>query len=311
MEYHRFDWVCGGIQKLTEDMLTTWIRNAVTETGVRKVVLSGGVFMNVKANKAIMELPEVEALFIFPSCGDETNAIGAAWHLYSEVKKQKGERIDIQPLEHFYLGSEFNEGEIDEAIKGYHFEKKVNIKECNDIEKVVAELIAKGEVVARFKGRMEFGARSLGNRSILANPSEWKVIKIINDMIKNRDFWMPFAPSMLGDRSHEYVVNPKGIKAPYMILTFDTKQEKVNKLIAAIHPYDSTCRPQEVYKDWNEGYYKLISYYSCLTGESTILNTSFNLHGYPIVCTPEDALEVFNRSGLTYLALENMLLKAE
>jgi carbamoyltransferase len=155
---------------------------------------------------------------------------------------------------------------------------------------------------------MEFGARALGNRSILANPAAPGVVKLINEMIKCRDFWMPFAPSVLAERSENYFKKPKPAPAPYMILTFDSREEKRNAMAAAIHPYDGTGRPQEVYESWNPDYYRLLSYFEELTGEALILNTSFNLHGEPVVCSPRDALRVFDISGLQNLAIGNFLL---
>ncbi|RMD58446.1 MAG: hypothetical protein D6828_02700, partial [Nitrospirae bacterium] len=189
--------------------------------------------------------------------------------------------------------------------------KKVRIKHYKDIERRCAELLSKGDVVARCKGRMEFGARALGNRSILANPNNWKTVKIINEMIKMRDFWMPFAPSILAEYADNYIVNPKGIKAPYMIMAFDTKKEKLDSIIATTHPYDESCRPQIVEKSWNLDYHRLIRYFHELTGEAAVLNTSFNLHGLPIVYTPYDALYVFDNSGLKYLALGNIMVEEE
>ncbi len=308
MEYERFDWIAAGIQKCTEEALSQWIQSCIQETGIRRLALSGGVFMNVKANKLIMELPEVEEMFVFPSCGDETNAIGAAYWVYSQEQIKSGKPVDIKPLGHIYWGGSFGDNEIEDAIKNYRFSCKASVEFKNDIEKNVAELLAKGDIVARSKGKMEFGARSLGNRSILANPANPKVIKVINEMIKCRDFWMPFAPSVLDYRAKDYLNKTKDIPSPYMMLAFDSKLEKYNKLAAAAHPYDHTLRPQEVSQDFNEDYYKLIKYFEEFTGEGIILNTSFNLHGYPIVYTPEDALQVFDQSGLEYLALGNFLL---
>jgi carbamoyltransferase len=161
--------------------------------------------------------------------------------------------------------------------------------------------------VARSKGRMEFGARSLGNRAILADPTKPEVIRIINEMIKSRDFWMPFAPSMLAECEQDYVINPKRVPAPYMILSFDTTA-RVQELAAAIHPYDRSARPQVVSQEWNPGYHHLISEFRQRTGRGVILNTSFNLHGYPIANTPEDALEVLKNSGLRHLLLGHFLV---
>jgi carbamoyltransferase len=300
----RFDHVAAGAQLFIEHFLERWVENCVRLTGIRRVALSGGVFMNVKANKRILELPEVEELFVFPSCGDETNAIGAAWLRYHQMYKQIP-----QPLEHLYLGTACTEEEVDRAIKKYEFTSAVFIEETPDIERQVAELLADNKIVARFKGRCEFGARALGNRSILANAADAQAVRTINSMIKCRDFWMPFAPSVLAERSEDYFRKPKPMPAPHMIMTFDTHTEKRAAIPAAIHPQDYTGRPQEVSEATNLCYYSLIKHFEELTGEGVILNTSFNLHGEPVVCTAEDALRVFDVSGLQYLALENVLLK--
>lgn len=301
----RFDAVMGGIQKFTEAMLAQWVKNCIKHTGSHKIVLSGGVFMNVKANKLIMELPEVEDLFVYPSCGDETNAMGACYKVYADEVGIK----DIKPLEDFYFGPSYSDDEVLDAINNFKFENcKVEFEKSDNIEKEVALLLKNGEAVARFAGREEFGARSLGNRAILADPSRTDIIRVINEMIKCRDFWMPFACSVLEECANDYLINPKNIKAPYMILTFDTT-EKVNDIKAGTHPYDNTIRPQIVSKIHNDRYHKLINEFKNLTGIGAVLNTSFNLHGYPIVHTPKDALEVLDKSGLQYLAMENILIR--
>src|SRR5262245_37877958 len=299
----RFDHIAGGVQLFVERFLAQWVRNCIAETGIHKVALSGGVFMNVKANQKILNLPEVEELYIFPSCGDETNSIGAAWLLDQQLSRKSPQKLGA-----FYLGPEYLDPEVEAALKNYKFKSSVRIKEYGEVERTVAELLAKGSVVARFKGRMEFGARALGNRSILANPAVPGVVKIINEMIKCRDFWMPFAPSVLAERSERYFFKPKPVDAPYMILTLDSRPEKRDAMAAAIHPYDATGRPQEVYASWNPDYHRLISYFEELTGEAIILNTSFNLHGEPVVCSPEDALRVVDFSGLEHLAIGSFLL---
>src|SRR5882672_451214 len=287
----RFDHIAAGAQLFIEQFLARWVENCVRQTGISRVALSGGVFMNVKANKRILELPEVEELFVFPSCGDETNAIGAAWLRYRQMYKQIP-----QPLEHLYLGTACTEEEVERAIKNYEFTNAVCTEELPDIEREIAELLAGNKIVARFKGRCEFGARALGNRSILANASDTQAVRTINSMIKCRDFWMPFAPSVLAERSKDYFRKPKPMPAPHMIMTFDTREEKRAAIPAAIHPQDFTGRPQEVSEATNFSYYGLIKHFEELTGEGVILNTSFNLHGEPVVCTAEEALRVFDVS---------------
>ena len=303
-ERQRFDWVAGGLQKFTEHVLTEWVRRCVQTTGIGRVALSGGVFMNVKANKAIMELPEVEELFVYPSCGDETNAMGAAYWVYA----QRAGVETMAPLQDLYWGPQYTDEEIGRAVEGFTFSTPVRCTRLEPVEPRVAALLAEGKVVARFAGREEFGARALGNRSILANPSDPAVVREINEMIKARDFWMPFAPSMLAARNGQYVVNPKHVPSPYMILAFDTTDRR-NTIRAAIHPFDSTVRPQEVSAAWNPSYHALLAEFERFTGIGGILNTSFNLHGFPIVSSPEDALDVFDRSGLRYLAIGNWLVE--
>jgi len=303
----RFDWVCAGLQQFTEEHLTRWTKNAIGKTGVRRVALGGGVFMNVKANQRIYELPELNELFVFPSCGDEMNAIGAAYHVYAEERAKKGEPVDIPALGPIYWGPEPLDRDVEEIApslraKGYTVERH------DDLETVVADLVAAGNVVARASGPMEFGARALGNRTILADPTRTDVVRIINDMIKNRDFWMPFAPAMLAERSDEYVINPKKMDAPYMIMTFDTT-ERVIDFPAGVQPYDRTARPQFVHKEHNPKFHRLISRFAERTGRAVVLNTSFNLHGYPIVCTAADAVDVLEKSGLENLAVANYLIR--
>jgi carbamoyltransferase len=154
---------------------------------------------------------------------------------------------------------------------------------------------------------MEFGARALGNRSILANPSEPRVVTLINTMIKNRDFWMPFASSMLAERQHEYIRNPKRIASPYMILAFPSTG-RIDEFRAGAHPYDLTVRPQTVERDWNPDNHRLISRFAERTGKAVVLNTSYNLHGYPMVSGAREAVHVFQNSGLSHLALGNTLV---
>jgi carbamoyltransferase len=147
---------------------------------------------------------------------------------------------------------------------------------------------------------MEFGARALGNRSILADPKNPDVVRVINRMVKKRDFWMPFAPMVLAERQHEYLVNPKNLRSPYMMMTFDTT-DKVGEMIAAAHGADLTCRPQILERDRNPDMYEILKRFEAITGRGVVLNTSFNLHGYPIVRTAAEAVDVLKSSGLEHL----------
>ncbi len=306
IERQRFDHICGGLQLFFEEFLTQWVQNCIRQTGIRKVALSGGVFMNVKANMEILKLPEVEELFVFPSCGDESNAIGAAYLAFVEANRTAA--TAIEPLGALYLGADLTDDEVKTALEQFHFAQPVKWVYHADIETHIADLLAGGHIVARAKGRMEFGARALGNRSILADPSTPNVVRVINDMIKMRDFWMPFAPVIRAEQSAAYMLKPKPMSAPYMIVTFDVRPEKRQEMQAALHPYDWTARPQEIARAWNPDYWRILEHFEALTGRGCLLNTSFNLHGYPIVYRAQDALEVFANSGLEYLALGNYLV---
>jgi carbamoyltransferase len=157
-------------------------------------------------------------------------------------------------------------------------------------------------------GRSEFGARALGNRSILANPAYPEVVKIINEQIKNRDFWMPFACSILEERADDYLVNPKNIDMRYMAISCETKPLAKEHLAGGIHPYDYTARPQIVNSTDNLSYYKILKKFEELTGIGGLLNTSLNIHGEPLVNSPDEALSTFQRSGLQYLSIGNYMI---
>ncbi|MFH1277511.1 MAG: carbamoyltransferase C-terminal domain-containing protein [Candidatus Eisenbacteria bacterium] len=303
----RFDWIAAGLQQWTEEHLATWAANAVRETGVHHLALGGGVFMNVKANKRIYEMPEVDGLFVFPSCGDEMNCIGAAFRVYEEEMTKKGSPFEIPALGSVYWGPETKNKDV-EAMRSTLESKGYEVEKPADLDTKVGDMLADGEVVARACGPMEFGARALGNRSILADPTSGDVVRIINDMIKNRDFWMPFAPAMLAERSDEYVVNPKKMDAPYMIMTFDST-EKVVEFPAGVQPYDRSARPQFVHEGQNPGFHRVISRFAERTGRAVVLNTSFNLHGFPIVSSAADAIDVLERSGLENLAVADYLIR--
>jgi len=299
----RFDVMAAAIQEFVEEIVVEWITRLIGHTGIKKVALAGGLFMNVKANMLISEIKELEDIFIFPSCGDESNVFGAVWHRYFQKTKSYPKR-----LEHFYFGTEIEivEEELLQEAKTNHW----IVQKKDNIEKEIASLLAQGEIVGRVKGSMEFGARSLGNRAILANPSIDGIVKTINEMIKGRDFWMPFAPSLLEEDLEKYFqVNSKVLDYDYMIFTAYSHPNIRKYAKNALHPYDFTGRPQAVKKNQNSDYYNLLQYYKDITGESLILNTSYNLHGLPMVANMEQALYVFQNSKLKFLALNNYLIK--
>ncbi|MCL4418279.1 MAG: hypothetical protein M1365_16615, partial [Actinobacteria bacterium] len=174
----RFDILAGAFQKLVEEKIIEWVNNAVVKTGVNTVILCGGVFMNVKANQKVLQQKGVKKLFIMPSCGDEYTPLGACF--YALIKKYNYDSAKIKAIRDVYWGPSFSDREIEKELRKRKIKKRFFVKKANDIEKVTAKLLSEGKIVARFKGRMEFGARALGNRSILANPSDPEVVRIIN-----------------------------------------------------------------------------------------------------------------------------------
>jgi len=299
----RFDNIAAATQLWFEELITTWIHKAIEKTDVHKIACAGGLFLNVKANKRIVEMPDVEDTFFYPAAGDDGTPVGAALQAYYEYCLRDGIKPEKEQLSDLYYGPAYENEEIDVVLKKTGWIKKADY--YDEVDAVVGDLVAKNKIVARFDGRLEWGLRALGNRSILADASDLKVTRKINFAIKHRDFWMPFAPTILEDRMHEYFVSPR--RAPYMILAFDTT-EKRDEIIAALHPLDQTCRPQTLNDEWNEGYREVLEMFQEHTGAGGLLNTSFNLHGYPIVCTPEQALWTFENSQLDGLAINNYLI---
>lgn len=302
----RFDTIAGAVQLFTEQLLQKWVRNCIRRTGLADVVCGGGVFMNVKANMRIAELPEVKSLYVVPSCGDESLSLGASLDRYYQMSGDVDHRRSV--FDNLYWGGGFGEDCIRKAIGDALSGTGCGVRWVEDIDRLVAERVAAGEVVARFAGRMEWGARALGNRSILADPCRGPVAHEINKMIKMRDFWMPFAPSILDNTADCYLTNHKPVNSDAMMIAFEVQGERFADLRAASHPEDHTIRPQVLTHRANPRFYRLLEHFKSLTGRGALLNTSFNLHRSPMVYTPVDALEVFKKSGLRFLALENAFI---
>ncbi len=304
----RFDAVAGGAQRVVEESLLAWARLMRQRYGGERLALGGGVFMNVKANMLLAAEEWVRELFVFPSCGDESNAVGAAYLGYLALASRRGVGLAPQPFGAAYLGPGLDDTEVEAVLRHRDVGARHRVSEPPSMEAKIADLLVSDGVVARCAGRMEFGARALGNRSILANPSDPRVVSLINRMIKNRDFWMPFAPTVLREREADYLVNPNRLSSPYMMLAFATHPKRRDDIAAAIHPHDATARAHILDEAWNPAYHRVIREFERRTGIGAVLNTSFNLHGEPLVCSPEDALDTFERSGLPHLALGRFLI---
>lgn len=304
----RFDNVAAAAQQHLEDLVKAWVINAVKKTGLNKIACAGGIFLNVKLNKLLREASEINEVFIYPAPDDEGNVVGAALEAYCEYCKRDGIIPNHVPISETYYGPEYDNEVILQALTRSPHYSDWRCDFYDDMDGYAGELLAKGKIIARCSNRLEWGPRALGNRSILADPTDTSTIHRINFAIKQRDFWMPFAPSILEDRAKDYLVDDQF--APYMIMAFDTKGSDAdrNPIPAVVHPYDNTCRPQTVKKSWNSGYHKLMKSFENITGIGAILNTSFNLHGFPMVGTPEMALWTLRNSKLDSLLLGNYLI---
>ena len=304
----RFDAIAGGAQRVLEEALVGWARLMHRRHGGERLAVGGGVFMNVKANMLLAAEEWVRDLFVFPSCGDESNAVGAAYLGYLDLCRRRGISAAPRPFGPAYLGPRLDDGEIEAVIRKRDLGARHAVSEPARLDERIAELLIADGVVARCAGRMEFGARALGNRSILANPADARVVGLINRIIKARDFWMPFAPTVLRERADDYLDNPRGLASPYMMLAFPTRPALRHQLVAALHPQDGTARAHILDEAWNPEYHRVIREFERRTGIGAVLNTSFNLHGEPLVCSPDDAIETFERSGLPHLALGRFLI---
>lgn len=305
-ESYRFDEIAAGMQLYFESFITRMIDLLLKNYKKNTLFFGGGAAMNVKANMEIGKLNSLKNIYISPSPGDESLSIGACLH--TALKKDKGFDPARELFPSIYGGYEITDDECTQSVARY-FQSSAKYRiYANVTPTEIAELMAQNLVIARAAGKMEFGARALGNRSILANPISYNIVRKVNEKIKLRDFWMPFAPVILKEYQHRYVQNPKGFLSPYMMMAFPTTEEGKGSLQAGKHPYDDTVRPQFLTTDENPAYYDLVSEFGKLTGVYALLNTSFNLHGFPIVCTAEDAANVFLQTDLDGLILNDYLI---
>ncbi len=305
-ERTRFDVIAGTVQAFTEQMMVEWVKAVIKSTGIRRLVCGGGVFMNVKANMLIAEIEEVDYLHIMPTASDESLSIGAA--LYRYFEKSGNTNYRVGHLKNLYLGGEFSAARERSDIEKLQKSVNFTVDEPQRIEDAVGDLLSQGKIIATCWGRMEWGARALGNRSILAAADDFRRVDQINQMIKMRDFWMPFAPAIMEEQAAKYYKNPKKVTDDFMSVCFQSRPDAGADISASMHPRDKTIRPQIVRKETNPRFHAAISAYAHKTGRGGILNTSFNIHGSPIVYTPAEAIDVFLRSGLQHLALSNFVL---
>ena len=287
-------------QRVLDETVTELVKNAIRITGINHVVLAGGIFYNVKTNQKIYQIPEVADMYIYPAAGDSGVSIGAVLldsHLHEGVKNKK--------TEHVYYGTSYS----NDYIKSVLDKTDLKYEYIEDIGSYVgSEIIPNNSMVGWFRGRMEFGPRALGARSVLISPKKLENKKKILSTIKKRPEFQPFCPSITHESMKDYVINDKNSEAPFMILAL-TGTEKMVKEAPATTFIDKSIRAQDVKREINPEFHSLISNFGNISGTPVLLNTSFNKSGQAIVHTPEQALYDLKNSGLDYLVLENYLVK--
>lgn len=296
--------IAASVQEITDDFLITIAKYTKEITGLSNLCMSGGVALNCKANGKLLSSKIFENIWVQPASGDGGCAIGAAfvgWNHYLDEERVK--MIDSLGNQ-IYLGSSYTSEEIMSVLDKY----EIRYSHIDDLElyKKVATLLADKKIVGWFQGRMEFGPRALGNRSILASPLFEDMKSYINQKIKLREGFRPFAPVVLEEKASEWFFIPNSSK--YMLFTY--KSDKRNKIPSCIHE-DETARVQTLSKNDNEKLHRLISEFNNLTSSPVLINTSFNVRGEPIVESPLDALKCFFQTDMDVLVIDNYIIQKE
>jgi carbamoyltransferase len=313
------------IQQVTEDIVLRMACSARKLTGCKNLVLAGGVALNCVANGKILRAGTFDDLWIQPAAGDAGGALGAAyavWHIHQKQERHLNGHADS--MDGSYLGPQFSSTEIERTLRRYGA-KAQSYEDFAVLASDVAEKLAEGFVVGWFQGRMEFGPRALGNRSILGDARNPEMQKKLNLKIKYREGFRPFAPSVLSEEIGKYFEIDR--PSPYMLLVAPVCQENqipypegylqqplyerlyfLRSDLPSITHIDYSARIQSVSKETNPRYWELIQQFKKRTGYGVIVNTSFNVRGEPIVCTPTDAYRCFMRTEMDYLVLGNYLL---
>ncbi|HXU92184.1 MAG TPA: carbamoyltransferase C-terminal domain-containing protein [Gallionella sp.] len=294
--------IAAGLQAYTEKMICAWVQEQVGKLNVSKLALAGGVFSNVKLNQRILALPGVEDIYVHPNMGDGGLATGAAFEVYSRLRG--GLPPELAPV---YLGTEINRENALQALG----KLGVSYEEPENLAQAVGRLLADGKVVARADGKMEYGPRALGNRTVMAPCHDPSINQWLNKKFARTEF-MPFAPVILQEHAQEYFPdwNEDQIAARFMTITYDASDIAKKNIPAAVH-VDGTARPQVIRREDNPGYYDILKEYCAITGVASVINTSFNMHEEPIVRTAEEAIVAYQTAGLDALVLGPFLCKAK
>jgi carbamoyltransferase len=291
--------VAAALQAVLEDAYLHVVREAQRRTGSTNLCLAGGVALNAVANGRIRPETPVDGLYVQPAAGDSGIAVGAAYHVWHRVLGRDRSFV----MDHAYTGPEYSNEQCGQALRGGGLDSER--LDDDALFPRVAERIAAGDVVGWFQGRMEFGPRALGNRSIVTDPRRDDMKDILNARIKHREPFRPFAPSVLAERTGDWY--EQDYTSPFMILVYRTRADK-REQIPAVNHVDDTGRLQTVERDVNPRYYRLIEEFDRLTGVPILLNTSFN-ENEPIVMTPEHAVDTFRKTHMDVLVLGNHLVR--
>ena len=284
-------------QRTLEVKVLELVNNAVKATGFKKVALAGGLFSNIKINMLIRNLPGIKNCFVFPHMGDGGLAMGAAFwanHLINGIYSY--------PLDDLFLGPGYRDDEIKKALD----QSGLEYSRVENIEDEAAELIARGYIVFWFHGKMEYGPRALGGRSILALPDSNRIRNLLNLRLKMRVWYQPFCPSMRPEDAQKYLADYDGPN-PFMTMGYMVKEDKRSDIEGVIS-VDGSSRPQVINSESSK-YGRLLKKMAELTGRGVILNTSFNIHGEPLVCSPADAIDTFKRTKNEYMVMDNYLVR--
>jgi carbamoyltransferase len=282
--------------------MVQYVQLACRETGLSHIAAAGGTFANVVVNQRILHLPEVEAMYVHPAMTDQGISMGAGLAHFAEQgspqEQAQAGRLN-RPLESIYLGPGFDEEAIGSALEN----ADCRHTRPENIAAATAELLRDNHVVARYAGRLEYGLRALGNRSLLYRPDDPDVNKWLNESL-NRTEFMPFAPVTMAEHAQECYLDIEGgeLAARYMTITFNVSDTMKQRSAGVVH-LDDTARPQVIGEADNPGYYAVLAHFKRLTGIPTLINTSFNMHGEPIVCSPQDAIRAFRESRLRYMTM--------
>jgi carbamoyltransferase len=286
------------VQEACEIAMMSVVHMAVEKTNCKNVCLAGGVALNSKGNGEIVRSGIVEKFFVQPAASDDGVALGAALAPYLDG----GGKLPNKPMRHAYFGPCFDDETIEAALRTY----KLHYRRVTDPAACAAELLSQGKILGWFQGRMEFGPRALGSRSILADPRDPEMNAKVNNAVKFREWWRPFAPSLKKESAGEYLES--ATDSPFMILTAQVRPEKRGVIPSVTH-VDGSARPQTVEKGINPLYWRLIDEFGKRTGVPVVMNTSFNLRGEAIVHTPTDAIRTFFSSGMDALAIGSFVVE--